>query len=796
MIQRTVSILLLAIVCAGPTSAAAADFQGLELEQALERLEERGLSILYSSDVVTPDLVVTVEPTSSEPVEILREIVEPLGIEVAESPGGAVMLVRRAKPDAASAGSGAVPGTAAPRPVIVSGAVLDEVVVSASRYRFSRGQVAPATELKIGDIQLLPAIADDPLRSIERLPGLANQDYTAKPNVRGGVADETLVRFDAVRLYNPYHLKDFQNLFSTIDPGVISGLTVYTAGFPVVYGDRMGSVIDVTPVVPGDEFQGRVAVSLFDVGGRVNGAYDEGLGHWVASARRGTLDLYLDLAGTNLGDPVYSDYYARLDHRLGDSAVVSGNVLVFDDNLHVSDSDQEETATAEYRDEYYWVGVDFGESVGAESGASGQTTAADAGVPGPAGGSIRAMRVQLSSDRKGSADLPGVTRGSLEDRRSFTINALQADGWWPVGTRSMLRAGAEWRDSTGRYRFRDAAEFAELFDFPGAPDEPTLLRDLAVDPDGQQYAAYVNVTTSPAPGITLDAGLRWDAQTMGGVSDGQLGARVGAMWSPDDATRVRASWGQFSQPQRINELPISDGVTRYYPAQLAEHWVASIERRLNPDVGVRLEAYRKNYRDLRPRFENLLDPLVVLPEIRPDRIEIAPVSARAEGAEILLNYGNDGPLVAWLSYAWSSVSDRISGKDVRRSWDLASAVSTGISYRGPEWEMSMAASLHSGWPTTAVSLATLQPYPLVATGPRNGERLGNYARLDARVARRFNFESGQSLVVFLEASNLTGRRNECCVEYQLETGVDSPYLDVGVLDSIPIVPSIGFVWEF
>ena len=785
MNQRTVSVLLLAIVSVSATPAYAGDFQGLELEQAIERLEARGLSILYSSDLVTPGLIVTAEPTATEPLEILKQIVKPLGLAVDAGPGGAVVLVRQAGP-----------GTIPPRPATSPDAVLDEVVVSASRYRLFQGRVSPAAELTVRDIQSLPAIAEDPLRSIERLPGMVNQDYTAKPNVRGGVSNETLVRFDAVQLYNPYHLKDFQNLFSTIDPGVISDLTVYTAGFPIVYGDRMSSVIDVTPVVPGGVLQGRVALSLFNAATRVNGAYDEGRGHWVASARRGNLDLYLDLTGSHLGDPTYSDYFARLDHRIGDSATVSGNVLVFNDNLQVSDSDQEENSTAEYRDEYAWIGIDFGESYTMDSGVPQGAGADTLEVSGPAGGSIRAIRSQLHSDRVGTADLPGVTRGSLEDRRSFTINALQADGWWPLGERSMMRAGAEWRGSTGRYSFRDAAEFSELFLYPGAPQQPTLSRDLVVKPTGQQYAAYVNWIVAPWPRVTLDAGLRWEAQTMGGVSDGQLGSRIGVLWSPDNETRLRASWGQFSQPQRINELPVSDGETKFYPAQRAEHWVASVERRLGHDVGLRLEGYRKNYQDLLPRFENMLDPQVVLPELRPDRIRIAPVSAKAEGAEVSLNYGNGGPLAAWLSYTWSSVTDRISGKDLRRSWDQANAISAGVSHRGPKWEASLAASLHSGWPTTAVQLATLEPFPLVSTGTRNGERLDRYLRLDGRIARRFNFGSGQSLVVFLEASNLTNRRNACCLEYQLESGVDTSYLDVGVLDSIPIVPSIGFVWEF
>ena len=79
MNQWTVPMLLLA---AFGTSAAAetGGFRGLALEQALKRLESRGLSILYSSDLVTPGLVVTVEPAATDPRKILAEIVAPLGL--------------------------------------------------------------------------------------------------------------------------------------------------------------------------------------------------------------------------------------------------------------------------------------------------------------------------------------------------------------------------------------------------------------------------------------------------------------------------------------------------------------------------------------------------------------------------------------------------------------------------------------------------------------------------------------------------------------------------------------------
>ncbi|MGB7738672.1 MAG: TonB-dependent receptor [Steroidobacteraceae bacterium] len=775
MLRWTSPILLLAALVAGAAVAAADEFRGLPLERALARLETRGLSILYSSDLVTAGLIVTVEPSASDPRKILAEIARPLGLAVVPGPGGAAMLVR-ASGSQATAG-GATAATLRPlRPASASATEVEEIVVSASRYRLYFGPTAVATELSASDTDVLPAIGEDPVRSVERLPGVARQDFTSKPNLRGGVADETLVRFDGVRLYNPFHMKDFQSVFSTIDPGVVSGLTVYTAGFPVMFGDRMSGVMDIVPIEPGEGLHGRVAGSLFNVGARVNDSFDEGRGHWVASARRGLLDKYIALTGSDLGDPTYMDYYGHLDHRVGDSVVVSGSALVFKDDLQVFDSDQEEEAEARYVDKYFWLQADYGDAA--------------------SGGRVQAARSLIESHRFGTVDLPGVTRGSLDDRRSFTIDSLQADGWWPVGVNSVIETGGEWRHSSGHYEYRDVAEFALLFRYPGAPQEPSRSREFVVNPSGDQYAAYLNWRVAPSPELALDVGLRWEALHMEGVSDGRLAPRAGLLWIPDSATRLRASWGRFNQAQGIDELQVSDGETRFFPAQQADHWVASAERQIGREFNLRLEAYRKNYRRLRPRYENLLDSPVVLPGLRPDRIRIEAHSATADGAELTLEYGEGSALEGRLSYSWSKVTDAIDGQSVRRSWDQTHFVSAGVTHRGLRWDLSLAAIWHSGWPTTAVELATLEPFPLVATGPRNERSLGDYARLDLRVARNFALSSGQSLTVFLDVSNLTNRRNDCCIEYQLETDSTPPYLDVGPLESLPFIPSIGFVWEF
>ena len=112
------------------------------------------------------------------------------------------------------------------------------------------------------ELELIPDIGEDPVRALARLPGVASQDFSSRAHLRGGTPEETLFRFDDLRLYNPYHLKDFFGVFSSIDPGIVSDIRVYTGGFPVAFGDRSSGVVDIAPRLPARDFQGR--------GGRVD----------------------------------------------------------------------------------------------------------------------------------------------------------------------------------------------------------------------------------------------------------------------------------------------------------------------------------------------------------------------------------------------------------------------------------------------------------------------------------------------------------------------------------------------
>jgi len=261
--------------------------------------------------------------------------------------------------------------------------------------------------------------------------------------------------------------------------------------------------------------------------------------------------------------------------------------------------------------------------------------------------------------------------------------------------------------------------------------------------------------------------------------------------------QLRAAWGRFFQGQSIDELQVSDGVTQFFPPQHAHHLIGSIEYRHPNGIEARLEAYRKDYRRIRPRFENLLNSFVLLPELKPDRIRIAPLRARADGFELTVRRASAQPLGWWLSYSRSSVRDEFADGDAARSWDQRHLFSGGLSWRGARWELSVAGVYHSGWPTTAVALTQTEPIPIATAAPRNARRLQDYRSLDVRAARRFQLPGAGELTIFMEVGNVLNRGNVCCVEYELESEeTPEPTLDMSTLSYLPITPSLGVIWRF
>jgi hypothetical protein len=102
------------------------------------------------------------------------------------------------------------------------------------------------------------------------------------------------------------------------------------------------------------------------------------------------------------------------------------------------------------------------------------------------------------------------------------------------------------------------------------------------------------------------------------------------------------------------------------------------------------------------------------------------------------------------------------------------------------------ATAHEGWPTTALAL---EGASLVA-GPYNAERFATFQTLDIKATRRVELERSD-LSWFLELTNALNRDNPCCLDYTVERNSSGRTILVAEIDNwLPLVPSFGILWEF
>jgi outer membrane receptor protein involved in Fe transport len=766
---------ILLLLCL-PAVAADEVRKGMPLVDYIEVLQRQGLRVIYSSDLVRAEYLLRQVPAAADPAIALREALAAYGLILAVGAAGSLLVTRgEPEPPPVIAESPEVNKESVPEP-------LPEVVVSASRYDIRYEQSGSHNFLDRDLATKMPDLGDEALRAVARLPGTSGGGVSTRNHVRGGLQNEQLFLLDGLRLYEPYHMKDFHAIATIVDQNAIAGIDFYSAGYQVRYGDRMSGVVDISLREPPAGTETELALSFFNTSAMSRGRFGgNDRGDWLVSGRRANLDLLADIVNPDYGSPRYQDYLGHIGWNF-DTHYLSANGLFAYDKISLSETDDSERANAKYTNDILWLKLD--------------STWTDR---------IRSSTIlsatEIENRRTGLTDKPRVIRGNVDDQREFRSLALKQDWRFALADRWLLSSGFELKRLEAEYRYSASLQISPPFD-QILDNQLSDSREVAIAPRGSQYSAYAEVRWRPSDKLTLDAGFRWDQQTYTTADDDeQVSSRVNLLYKPGADTELRLAFGEYYQAQEINELQVSDGLTNFHPAQRAQHVVASLMHSFDTGAELRLEAYQKKYRFLMPRFENIFDPLVLIPELQIDRARIDADNAAAEGLEVSLTGGGARNLSWWASYSWSRAVDTIDGQTSKRSWDQTHTISAGLARDWQNWSASAAALLHTGWPKALLgSEAVTNPDGstslVVGVDPPNGRRHATFQSLDVRISRRFDLGKGD-LTAFLEVTNAYNRENPCCTEYSVEfDSVGDPFMQAKSGGWLPIVPSLGVVWRF
>ncbi len=156
------------------------------------------------------------------------------------------------------------------------------------------------------ELGILPGqIESDILQSIQLIPGINSPDETATGiQIRGGSADQNLILWDDIKMYNTGH---FFGMLSAFNPNIVKDAKVFKGGADPKYGDRVSGVIDITSDIEVPE--------KFNGGAGVNGTHGDiffkaPIGKkvgFVVSGRRSYTDFYESLTYKALSEKVFQN---------------------------------------------------------------------------------------------------------------------------------------------------------------------------------------------------------------------------------------------------------------------------------------------------------------------------------------------------------------------------------------------------------------------------------------------------------------------------------------------------------
>lgn len=219
---------------------------------------------------------------------------------------------------------------------------LDEVIVeSRAPDQNVNAVLMGIEELDAKSIKRIPTFLGeaDVIKSLLFLPGVSTVGEGASGfNVRGGGVGQNLILQDEAFIFNASHALGF---FSTFNPDLIQGVTLYKGAMPAQYGGRLSSVVDVK-MRDGSYQKFKVKGGLGIVSSRlsVEGPIVKDKTSFIAGGRLTYSDWLLDLVNipdVQNSDVSFHDFNVRLSHNFSDKAKLTLSGYTSRDELTFSD---------------------------------------------------------------------------------------------------------------------------------------------------------------------------------------------------------------------------------------------------------------------------------------------------------------------------------------------------------------------------------------------------------------------------------------------------------------------------
>ncbi len=608
---------------------------------------------------------------------------------------------------------------------------------------------------------------DDPVRTLQQLPGVATSDeLRAELSVRGSPFRQVGLVLDEVKsrlLVHTVRGVEQTGSVALLNADLIEAATLTPGAGPQRFGNTVGAEIGIrTRAGSGSAVHGRAMASAIASTGFVEGPIGTDRITFIAGARRSYASWIVrkidpDVSGTF----EFTDAQARVDARVSTRQSLSAGLLV-------------------------------GSSAYDERGRRTSANALDVGRNETAMGTI-AWQAQVGSHwilRQRVAAVSSRYRNENPDARPLDSGAEHE---W------LSRSVVEWAPTPAVSL--DASAQVQHFASRGSSVvyHPTTREPLSDAPhEGDQTLAggHVHGRWSPTRGVTVGGGLR--ADSVAGLS-----SFVGG-WAQAQVA-LSTSFVLTGAVSRHGQAP--DVLQRFGPAgtaDLAFETATLVDGGVGwrrGSWGVALNLYHRREADGldTPDRQFRLTADGTLAGGNPRAPWANAWTGRARGAEIVVRrQPAAGPRglrwSGWVGYGYGRATYAADlDPDFAGAFDQRHMVTVSATTQlGERWDASTTLRMTSNWPYEGW-FEQRSDGRVFLSAERNALRIPDYGRLDVRVRYRVPVPHGR-LLLFAEAINATNAANR----RQVSANINLRTYEVTRLSErqLPIVPAVGIAYEF
>ena len=680
---------------------------------------------------------------------------------------------------------------------------LSEDVVKLTQIEVTAEQIQRKSNIQPSKINLsprmmkaAPALAEpDLFRTIQALPGvLTTSEFSTGLVIRGGNTDQNLILLDGVTVYNPSHLG---GIFSNFIVDGVKEAELIKGAYNAEYGGRLSAVLNIISREGNQKkFEGKANLSLLSAQATFEGPFYKGA--WVFSGRRTYFDKIFQNVPTippyyfyDIQSHIYTDLTSK--DRLSLSFYNGVDDLLFD-TFGLAGRWGNRTVSAQYRRV-------FSEKL--------------------IGNFLYANSLFFTEFGLGGSN--GLVSDNQIDDATVAANFS-----WFKSSMSTIKFGAQLKTLGFLYTnsFNDSLQFK-------------------INTKPKEFATYAKLKYSASEKLILEPGLRINLYDV--YSDSIFpDLRFGMKYLLNDNRYLNFSVGNYHQfiatfqddynPNILDQwIAVDNSVSPAKSSQI----VLGYEEYIKDLYKIQVEGYYKDIKNLFTFEESraTTDEAIsdsVLSDI------VTPSDGYAYGLELFAQKMS-GKLSGWLAYTFSISRKSMNSifyekeEEYYNSWDRTHSFSALGNYIfNNKWDMNWKLSLQSGQAYTPIigyynQILPEGPDEVYRTipGTRNSARYSPYSRLDLGIVYHTKL-FGSKMDIYVQVINVLNRENIFRKSYNVgstyngldddgdwdedkhdangngkpDVGepnvdeVDEGRLQVNDISLFPIIPTIGFSWEF